>query len=268
MPDFSPNARARIIAATRRSEHAGLATTQDPPRADADRAEDRRLFELTTALVPGGEADAHPVVWVAGLDVTIPASTGGTVARKGGFVVNIAKTMKVRDIVGTVSGAVGERLWCHSIGTGLGPIWGVDASGGGGGGTIELRSFTLRTPLAVGGYAVAQQTEYRDFGTCEGSSQVSKKLCFSKDGNGDDVFFLVFDRLGEFEGGADTETKKYGCGMARKLSDTPTLAELCLAPIEGYEDVTDLWEIERITCLNFFGCPCQDPDVDPCEQVE
>jgi hypothetical protein len=170
-----------------------------------------------------------------------------------------------------------------------------------GSGTIQIRSFVLRTTLASGGFAVAQQLSYKSLGNCteeessgsSGSSQMSsassessgssgsesesaesttseagtaKRLCYTKDDAGEDVFFIVYDRLGEFAGWADAESETYSCGIAYKLPDTPTFDELCLYPEffpEEYAEVNDVWEIMRMVCTNFYGCPCQTLD---CEE--
>jgi hypothetical protein len=145
----------------------------------------------------------------------------------------------------------------------------------GGSTPLEVRSFVLRTSLSPGGYAVAQQLSYKTLGTCSsetgtgtgtGIDPDAKRLCYTKDGNGEDVFFIVYDRLGEFAGWADAESETYSCGIAYKLPDTPTFDELCLYPEffpEEYAEVNDVWEIMRMVCTNFYGCPCQTLD---CEE--
>ncbi|MCK9571492.1 hypothetical protein M0R72_21260 [Candidatus Pacearchaeota archaeon] len=157
---------------------------------------------------------------------------------------------------------VKDKFGCHF------PIVGGSAS-------IEVRSFVLRTALARGGYAVAQQISYKTLGDCYLSPETgtgtgtttgeAKQLCFTKDANGDDVLFIVYDRLGEFYGSADSELEMFGCGIAWKMSDTPTFEQLCFIPIEGvYAGITDVWEILRMSCPSFSGCPCKILD---CEAV-
>ncbi|MCK9568745.1 hypothetical protein M0R72_07380 [Candidatus Pacearchaeota archaeon] len=135
------------------------------------------------------------------------------------------------------------------------------------GGSMDVRAFVLRTPLDAGGSAVAQQLSYKTFGNCTseesgtGTSSDAKVLCYTKDSNGNAVFFIVYDRLGEFYGWADPQSETYSCGIAWKLSDTPTFDELCLQPYDQpYDDVTEVLEINRMSCSSFLNCPCQTAD--------
>lgn len=184
---------------------------------------------------------------------------------------------------------------------------------GAGSSSTEIWSFVLRTSLSAGGYAIAQRTEYRWYGTCEAESESSgssssvssmsrsessvssssmsassssistsssssrggwdaKRLCFYKDEAGEYVYFIVFDRLNEFTGWADAESEVWTCGFARKLPTTPTYDELCLDQYGVFGEpwdsmgITEVKELERVTCPSFWSCPCGDPDQDPCDE--
>lgn len=130
-------------------------------------------------------------------------------------------------------------------------------------GEMDIRSFMLRTDLAEGGTAIAQWIEFKSFGICddEGSPRTQYEVCWHLDGEGDPVFFWVFDRHREFHGTADQSG-----GIAWILTDTPTFDQLCLEEHELFPGVTEVLEIQRMVCPDFTGCPCTDPDVDPCNE--
>lgn len=171
-------------------------------------------------------------------------------------------TIKIIDMMNIVRGtlATGTRGWakrmadsnCFEI------MWtGASTS-------VTSRSFVLRTSLVKGGYAVAQELEYKALGRCDVQSSAetvdAKRLCYRKV-NGEDVFFIVYDRLNEFEGWADSESGTFSCGFARQLADTPTFDELCMYAFDPpYENVRDVLEIERMVCINHYDCPCQTGD--------
>ena len=116
MAEFSPNAQARILRATRRVEHMPGDQSPDRPFIVGDSGDEWQLYELTESLAAFGNADAHPVLWHAVVDSTIAG-------RKGKYITDTETTREVRDCTGLVTGGVGDRIWCKPIGSTQGTVW-------------------------------------------------------------------------------------------------------------------------------------------------